>query len=94
MSVVTTGYIYKTVKYMTVRDEYITGDTIDSCEDYGINAYLAGEDRRYPILVMQGQFGSRGYSVCTITGSIKRVCICAAYESSECCCGAWDDFDE
>lgn len=23
----------------------------------------------------------------------KTVCICAAWEPSECCCGAWDDVD-
>jgi hypothetical protein len=79
---------------MIVRDEYITGETIEPCDDYGINAYFAGEDSRYPILVIQGQFGSRGYSVCTITGSLKRLCICAAHRPSECCCCAWDEFDE
>lgn len=64
-------------------------------EEYDVNVYLAGEDRRYPILVIQGDFGSRGYSVNTTDGGLSRVCICCAYEASECCCGAWDeDYDE
>lgn len=59
-------------------------------EKYGITYYLTAEDERYPILVLQGEFGSVGYSLDKDTGELSRVCICAAYESSECACGAWD----
>ena len=56
-----------------------------------MNVYLTGEDERYQTLVLQGSFGSRGWSVNRDTGELSRVCICSAWEASECCCGAWDE---
>ena len=58
--------------------------------EFDVNVYLTGEDARYPTLVIQGEFGSRGYSVNNTTGELSRVCICHAYNANECCCGAWD----
>ncbi len=63
-------------------------------EDNEMNVYLTGEDPRYQTLVLQGSFGSRGWSVDQHTGELSRVCICCAYDSSECCCGAWDDTED
>jgi len=60
-------------------------------EEYGLTYYLSADDERYPTLVLQGDFGSVGYSVDKHTGHLTRVCICAAYSDSECCCGAWDN---
>jgi hypothetical protein len=57
---------------------------------YGITYDLTAEDERYPILVLQGAFGSVGYSLNTDTGELRRICLCAAHSSSECVCGAWD----
>lgn len=59
--------------------------------NHTVSAYIAGEDPRYPTLVIQGDFGSRGYSVNPVTGDLSRVCLCHAYDESECCCGAWYD---
>ena len=59
-------------------------------EDYGITYYLSAGDERYPILVLQGDFGSVGYSLDKDTGVLRRICLCAAHSSSECMCGAWD----
>jgi hypothetical protein len=56
-------------------------------EDYGITYYLSAEDERYPILVLQGDFGSVGYSLDKETGVLRRICLCAAHNSSECVCG-------
>lgn len=58
--------------------------------DYGIEYYLTTEDARYPILVLQGDFGSVGYALDKGTGELRRICLCAAHSSSECMCGAWD----
>lgn len=58
--------------------------------DYGITHYLTGEDARYPVLVLQGEFGSVGYAIDASTGELRRICLCAAHGPSECCCGAWD----
>ena len=59
-------------------------------EEYGITYYLAAEDERYPTLVLQGDFGSAGYSLDKNTGELRRICLCASHDSSECCCGAWE----
>lgn len=56
-------------------------------EDQLVSAYIVGEDPSYPTLVLQGEFGSIGYSVCPRTGDLSRVCICAARSEHECCCG-------
>ena len=58
---------------------------------YGITYYLTAEDERYPTLVIQGDFGVRGYDLDVSTGELQRVCVCAARSSHECCCGAWDE---
>jgi len=63
-------------------------------EDYGITYYLTAEDKRYPTLVLQGDFGSVGYTLNKKTGELRRICLCAAYSEHECCCGAWDLDDE
>lgn len=62
-------------------------------EDFGITYYLTAEDERYPTLVLQGEFGSVGYSLNKCTGELERVCICFAHSSTECCCWAWNDGD-
>ena len=62
--------------------------------EYGITYYLTAEDERYPILVLQGDFGSVGYSLNTSNGELERVCLCAAHSSSECTCGTWDIEEE
>ncbi len=60
-------------------------------EEFGVNAYITGEDPRYPILVIQGDFGSRGWFVDKDTGELSRICICDAHNVNECVCGAWDE---
>lgn len=52
--------------------------------------YIDDERELYPTLVLTGSFGSRGYNIDEDTGELKRVCICAAWNSNECVCGAWD----
>ena len=59
-------------------------------EQYGITYYLTAEDERYPILVVQGDNYSVGYSLDKHSGYLERVCICAAYKDNECVCGAWE----
>ena len=59
-------------------------------EDFGVTYYLSAEDERYPTLVLQGDFGSVGYSLDKSTGELSRVCLCFAHSSNECACGAWD----
>ena len=63
-------------------------------KDYGITYYLSAEDERYPTLVLQGEFGSVGYSLDKDTGELERVCLCHARSSFECSCGAWDLEDQ
>jgi hypothetical protein len=60
--------------------------------ELGVDVYLSYEDKRYPTLVLQSdEFGSVGYSLDLKTGNLRRICICAAYCSYECVCGAWDE---
>ena len=79
------------------NSSHTAGRYVCECEnwepplDYGVTATIGGEDARYPLLVIQGDFGSRGYSVNTDTGELSRVCICHAWNADECCCGAWDE---
>lgn len=54
-----------------------------------VEARISAEDERYPTLVLDGPWGTHGYSLNRITGELLRVCLCAAYSESECCCGAW-----
>ena len=51
---------------------------------------IEAEDTRYPMVVITGPFGTVGYTLSLRDGSLDRVCICHAYNSSECLCGAWD----
>lgn len=55
-----------------------------------VTSYITGEDERYPMLVLQGEGWSRGYDIDLTTGDLRRICICHAYSSGECICGAWD----
>lgn len=58
--------------------------------DLGVTMELLYEDPRYPTLVLQSEeFGTVGYSLNLSTGELNRVCICNAYSSNECICGAW-----
>jgi len=59
--------------------------------EYGITYYITAEDPRYPILVLQGEFGSVGYSLNKETGHLHRICLCHAHNDNECCCGAWSE---
>lgn len=56
-----------------------------------VSCRLQAEDPRYPLLVLEGAFGIRGYSLNIHTGDLHRVCVCAAHSAGECVCGAWDD---
>lgn len=56
-----------------------------------MECYIVEEDPRYPILVIQGSFGSAGYALNPNTLSLRRVCICSAISSSECVCGYDED---
>lgn len=50
--------------------------------------YISYEDPRYQTLVLYNPiFGSVGYSIDLSTGGLERICICAAHNASECCCG-------
>jgi hypothetical protein len=62
----------------------------DASKAYGVTYYLTADDERYPTLVLKGDFGIVGYDLNKETGEIKRICVCAAYSSNECCCGAFD----
>lgn len=62
--------------------------------DEELTCYIAGEDPRYPILVIRNETHSVGYSLDRDTLTLRRICICVAYEASECCCGAWDNYEE
>jgi len=57
----------------------------------GIESYVHYSEydtgKRHPIVVIQGDFGSRGYEVDTMTGELTQVCICAAHNKFECVCG-------
>jgi hypothetical protein len=64
-------------------------------EKLGISIDLVAEDERYPTLVISSdEFNTTGYSLNVSTGELTRVCICAAYEPSECCCGALEPDDD
>ena len=59
------------------------------CDKLGISIELVAEDERYPTLVISSEdFKTIGYSMNISTGELTRVCICHAYEPSECVCGA------
>jgi hypothetical protein len=60
-------------------------------EHEGIEYRLTSGDPRYPILVLNGEFGVVGYSLNRDTGDLERVCVCAAWSKNECICGAWDE---
>jgi len=43
----------------------------------------------HPTLVIQGDVSSAGYAFDKETVKTRRICLCNAYEESECSCGAW-----
>ena len=59
--------------------------------DVNVEVKILAEDARYPTLLLSGDFGNVGYALNMNTGELRRICICAARSSSECCCGAWED---
>lgn len=62
-------------------------------EDSGVRLYLSYEDSRYPVLVLQYNGQSAGYSINKNTLEIERICICNAREDFECCCGfTYDEY--
>lgn len=67
------------------------GSEDDTLNEYGVTAYITGGDTRYPTLVLQGAFGSKGFNVDRSNGNLKQVCVCHAYSADECCCGGWDN---
>lgn len=62
-----------------------------SRETTWLSARVLFEDARYPTLVVEGPFGTRGYDVDRETGDLRSVCICHAYYPGECVCGYYDD---
>ena len=62
-------------------------------DNTSVECYITYEDPRYQVLVLQGSFGSIGYIITLDTGELQRTCICAAYSSSECCCGYVDKYE-
>lgn len=72
-----------------VIDAYNAGKQSDN--DLGIEHWISYEDRRHPTLALRcDNFGTVGYSLNMSNGDLERVCICNAYSSTECVCGAWD----
>ena len=69
-------------------------ENMTKISDLGVEIYLSYEDPRYPTLVIQGDFASKGYDLDLSTGTLTRICICHAYSATECCCGAWNDCDD
>ena len=66
---------------------------MNNINDLGLNIFLSYEDPRYPLLIIQGEDYSLGYSLNVNDGTLSRVCICSARESFECGCGAWEEID-
>ena len=65
---------------------------IDELDTLGVESWISYEDPRYPILVLRSaNFGTIGYILNLNNGELSRVCICHAYSTSECNCGAWDE---
>jgi hypothetical protein len=58
-----------------------------------ISVDIVAEDPRYPILTVQGKFGTVGYALNKDTGELERVCICGARGYGDCCCGVYDHID-
>lgn len=63
-------------------------------EEDELSCYITAEDPRYPILVIRNGSQFVGYRLDRDTLTLRRICICAAYERSECCCGYWDNYEE
>lgn len=74
--------------------EYARQAVEGGCQSHShgnVEVKIIAEDARYPTLLVSGDFGNVGYALDLNTGELRRVCICAAHCSSECCCGAWED---
>lgn len=56
-------------------------------EPNSLTCHISADDPRYPTLVIQGDFGSAGYTIDPATGELERCCICSAHSAGECCCG-------
>lgn len=56
--------------------------------EIGYTVTVSWEDPRYPTMVVTAPDGSiTGWSMT----DMSRVCVCVAWEDSECCCGVWDE---
>jgi hypothetical protein len=63
--------------------------------ELGIDVDITYEDPRYPTLVLESeQFGKVGYWLDLSNGELTRTCICNAYCSTECLCGAFDYYED
>lgn len=62
----------------------------DNDESNEIDCYIHYSEydynKKFPTLVVRGDFGISGYSVDASTGKLTSVCICAAHSDNECCC--------
>jgi len=65
----------------------------ESLDKYNIQVTISAEDERYPILTVEGTSRMAGYSIDKETGELRRICLCSAYSSRECMCGAWDEIE-
>lgn len=59
----------------------------------GVSCRIHAEDPRYPTLIIEGDFGIRGFNINPNTGDLQKTCICAAHSASECICGYDHEMD-
>ena len=61
--------------------------TDDNNEEQEITAHIVAEDRRYPLLCINGKF-IYGMRIDPVTGDVnpERLCICAAHCDDDCIC--------
>ena len=68
---------------------------MNEVEVNGVKLWISYEDPRYPTLVVEAEgYAPAGFSIRTQDWSLNRVCLCHAYDASECCCGAWDEKEQ
>ena len=74
------------------------GGKMEEDEDYirELTAYIHYNEydfsKKYPTLIVQGDFGSHGYDIDVNTGELSRCCICSSRSSYDCVCGYDEDY--
>lgn len=73
-----------------LNETLFTGYDFDNEGEESVEVRFVGVECGGPTVIIDLQHMTVGYDIDTLTGELTRCCICSAWSSSECICGAWD----